>query len=229
MAASSDPLPSPPASFRNRVLAALAAIAAVAVVLTRFPLFHVVPLAPPTEAVAPKAAAAFDPTAYAEKFWSDRVLPAAARATEAASVLQAMRQDPVAAARRYAHHVGLGGTAYYFVRGIGKVTGVDKNAVRVAVTGADGGEVALRVGPVFGNTLRDGTGLLNVNEFASLQEFNALAAELNHIAETRVTAALRERARAGMTLAFAGCAEAPESVGSGPAFVVIPVRCESEP
>jgi predicted lipoprotein len=138
-------------------------------------------------------------------------------------VATAVRRDPVAAAKQHAHQVGIGGTAYYFVRGRGWIEAVETNRIVVAIDGADGVRVALRVGPLFGNAVRDGIGLLDVNDFPGLQEFNALAAELNRLVETRVFPEWRARAQTGATVEFAGVAEAPESVEPGPVLSLVPL------
>ena len=130
------------------------------------------------------------------------------------------------AIKTYARTVGLG-AAYFFVSGEGRVVARERNAVRLAVgTGADAPVVELQTGPVFGNTVRDGTGLLDVNRVSSLQDFNALAAELNQRVEARVLPALRERAQTGTRVSFTGCAEAVESVPGQPLLTIVPTRVE---
>src|ERR1044071_1505827 len=80
-----------------------------------FPLFHVRPLNGPLATTT--SASGLDPAASAGKFWAQKLQPATAKASEAATVLSALQRDPAAAAKRHAHQVGIGGTAYYFVRG----------------------------------------------------------------------------------------------------------------
>ena len=199
-------------------LAAMSAIAAVA--LWRFPLFHLRPLAALAEAGAGGAGVA----AAADRFW-DEQLPTA-RATDVAIVLAALQKDPKAAIQTYARTVGLG-AAYFFVSGEGRVIARERNSVRLAVgAGADAPEVELQTGPVFGNTVRDGTGLLDVNRFSSLQDFNALAGELNERIESRVLPILRDRAQPGTRVGFSGCAEAVEPTPGQPLLVIVPTRVE---
>jgi predicted lipoprotein len=172
------------------------------------------------------AVAAFDAVAFAEKFWSDQLAPAVARATGAAILLVDLRRDPAAAAKTHAHRVGLGHAAFYFVRGTGRVTAVERSRLLLEI---DGAVVALRTGPVFGNVVRDGCGLLDVNQVPGLAEFNALSAELNRLVEARVQPPLKTVA-VGATLIFAGCAEAPESLpAAGPLLTFIPVTVEVTP
>lgn len=217
---------------RHRRLPLVVALAVVgAVTFHFFPLFHFVPLTPPAEAEPNRAGAAlaiFDAAAAAEKIWTGTLLPAARAAAPLAPVLAAMQHDAAAAAQRHAHRVGLGRSAYYFGRGTGRVVAVEGSRMAIAVDGAEA-EVELRHGPLFGNAVRDGTGLLNVNAFPGLQEYNALAAELNRLVEARVFPALRELAQPGQRLVFAGVAEAPESAAAGPALTVVPLHVERAP
>ena len=93
----------------------------------------------------------------------------------------------------------------------------------------DGTTIALRIGPVFGNTVRDGCGLLDLNRSPGLTEFNAVAAELNRLVEQRVQPTLRAAA-VGATVSFTGTAEMPEALpADGPALLFIPVVAEVKP
>jgi predicted lipoprotein len=152
--------------------------------------------------------AALDPAAYARRFWSETLLPSSNQAVDAATLLAVLRSDREAAAQRYGTSTGLGGPAFYLVRGDGRVTGVDRKGVRVELPSSD--TVLLIAGPLFGNALRDATGRIDIGQFSSF-EFNALSAELNRIAETRVQPILRERAQPAARLRFTGCAEYTEA------------------
>lgn len=201
---------------------------AVVGLLVVYPPFRIVPRggAAGKPASAGAASAVFEPVTFGEKFWSEQLQPAATRAPLAGPVLVALRRDPVTAAQAHARRVGLGNAAYYFVRGSGRVAAVERSRVLVEIEGAT---VALRTGPVFGNAVRDGTGLLEVNQVPGLAEFNALSAALNHLVEERVQPALRF-ATVGAKVTFAGCAEAPESLpADGPLLTFIPVHAEVAP
>jgi predicted lipoprotein len=212
-----------------RAVVGLIIAGAVFVLVWVFPLFHVVPLKGPSQRGRGEVGAttAFDPVATAARIWKSELPAATPRALELKSVVSMMRTDPTQAKTRYAKSNGLG-TAYYFVRGNGKVVARDKNYLRVALDAADPAVVALRIGPVFGNTVRDGCGLLDVNAFPGLQEFNALAAELNALVEKNVLPVLREKGIVGATVQFAGCAEVPESAGAReePLLIIVPVEAE---
>lgn len=193
-----------------------------------FPLFRIVPLkAPGVLSVEPSGVGTFDPAAAAARIWQTDLPAAALRAVELDTLAAALRAGPAQARATHARSTGLG-TGYYFVRGRGRVVSRDRNQVRVELAGSAGTVVALRIGPVFGNTVRDGCGLLDLNAFPGLSEFNALAAALNALVEKNVIPGLRDRAVVGAEVQFSGCAEAPDSAAGAdePLLVLIPVQAE---
>jgi len=198
-----------------------------AVLLIAYPPFKFVSKRAAAESATVAASQNFDAPGFVSKFWTEQLMPAATAAPDAAPILADLRRDPIAATNTHARRVGLGNAAYYFARGMGTVTAVERNRLLVEI---DGATVAVRTGPVFGNAVRDGCGLLEVNDAPGLAEFNALSAELNRIVEDRVLPAIRDGAAVGSRIVFAGCAEAPESIqGDGPLLTFIPVRAEVTP
>lgn len=196
----------------------------VAGLLVVYPPFRVVSRTAPA-AMPAAAAGPFEPAAFAAKFWAGPLQAAATSAPEAGPLLRELGRDPAAALAR-ARRVGLGNAAYFLARGEGKVVAVERSRLLLEIGGTT---VALRTGPVFGNVVRDGCGLLDVNQAPGLAEFNAVSAELNRLVEERVQPALRS-VPVGAVLAFAGCAEAPEVLpDSGPVLTFIPLSAGVNP
>ena len=213
---------------RGGLKSALLFAAAAAVLFSIFPPFHVVSLK--TSAAGNQARpvpAVFDPVIVAARIWKTDLPAAATRAVDLKALASLLRSNAETAKTQFAKSAGLG-TAYYFVRGSGKIVARERNHLHVAIDGVPNEIVAVRIGPVFGNTVRDGCGLLDVNAFPGLQEFNALSAELNALVEKNVLPGLREKAVVGATLHFAGCGEAPETVAEvgEPLLTLVPVQAE---
>lgn len=206
----------------------MAGFATLVLLLVFYPPLRVVSKRASASAAIAASSSVFEPAAFAAEFWMAQLLPAAARAPELAPLLADLRRDPLVALQRHGRRVGLGHAAYYFVRGTGRVTAVERSRVLVDVNGA---LVAVRTGPVFGNVLRDGCGLLEVNQVPGLAEFNALSAELNRLVEQQVQPSLKAGIAVGATLTFAGCAEAPETLpaAGAPLLTFIPVQAEVKP
>ena len=121
---------------------------------------------------------------------------------------QAIEQDHQAARDAHGRSLGLSDTYFYFLSGTGRVVSVEKNTVGLSIDDdSTQVQVLLETGLLFGNAVRDGTGLLDVNGFANSQEFNAISTEINRRIETDVLPKLREMATVGSTIRFVGCAQ----------------------
>ena len=209
-----------------RLLPWLITVVAVAGVCWAFPLFHVVPLA---QAMKEKAAAIFQPAAFAEKFWDERLLKSFATAVKAEVLLPAIRSNAAEAKKKFSRNVGVSESYTYFVSGTGRVLAVSEDEIMLAVSaGVTNAEVSLQVGLLFGNAVRDGTGLLQVSDYPNSQDFNGISEALNHIIETRVSPKLREQAKVGGTVRFVGCAEVNDESSDLKPLKVVPIKVEVE-
>jgi predicted lipoprotein len=188
-----------------------------------FPPFHVVPL---RDARQQQQRGVFNAATFAAAFWDNQLLPAAGQATLATEVLSALAHDPEAARKRFGHSPGLSAGCYFFVKGSGQITAIEKEGIRIALVGAEiKASVQLHTGLLFGNSLRDATGLLNISDFPNSQDFNDLSAELNRLVETRVLPELRERAAVGKIILFVGCIELTDAA-TPEVFEVVPVKAD---
>jgi predicted lipoprotein len=193
-------------------------------------------------AVAASLKAGFDARAFATRFWSDKLLPAAARATDVTTLLNALALDSASAELRYGKRAGLGSKTYYLVNGEARVSAVSAEGLRLTMS-APGrpatSPVTLLTAPVFGNALREATGLLQAQDFTSF-DFNAIGAELNHLVESTVQPRLRKGGAVGARLRFSGCAEleasslsaassAAQRAAPPPALLIIPINVEFLP
>jgi predicted lipoprotein len=209
----------------KRLVATLAALTAVCLLLWFFPLFHVVRRG----TVPAGAASEFNATDLAQEFWDAKLMPAFDQAADAATVLVALRNDPKQAQSEYGHSAGLGRAVLYFVRGRGRVTAVNGKSIDVTLAesgdrvDSDQADIALQTGLLFGNTVRDATGLIDGSDFANSQQFNEISTSLNQIVESTVLPTLKQQAQVGRAIEFVGCAEVTTLPRDASPLQVIPV------
>jgi predicted lipoprotein len=209
-----------------RVVRWLIALAVAAGVCWLFPLFHVVPL---QAARAQKDAATFDPAQFAQTFWTNQLLPASDKTVKADVLLAAIQSDAAVAKKKYARSVGFTDTYFYFLSGTGRVVGISDDEVSLAITpGGTNAEVTLLCGLIFGDAIRDGTGLLSASAYPNSQDYNGISAALDHLVETRVLPGLREQAKLGAQISFVGCAEVDDETIDLKPLKVIPIQTKSE-
>ncbi|MGA2797137.1 MAG: DUF2291 domain-containing protein [Thermoguttaceae bacterium] len=210
---------------RRQLIIAAVVTGGLAMLLYFLPLFQIVPL----DRIGQRAAGtAFDPASFVDRFWTERLIPGANGAVDAAKLISAVQQDRRAARRAYGRSVGLGDVYYYFVAGTGRVVSVEKDSVVLSLRdGQPQVQVSLQTGNIVGNAVRDGTGLLNVNDFPNSQDFNALSSEINRRIEQQVLPALRKMAAAGVTVRFVGCTEIMDEETDLPQLRIVPFFVEA--
>jgi len=171
----------------------------------------------------------FDAARFVEQFWTNQLLPAVSRATPADELIALLRTNAAAARQKFGRSIGLSQTCNFFMAGTGTVVGVSDTEVLVAVTpDATAPDIALQTGLIFGNAVRDGTGLIDVNDYPNSQDFNAISAELNRLIEQHVVPRLRQIAKPGARIRFAGCAELSGETTAPLPVRVVPVFAEVE-
>jgi predicted lipoprotein len=198
-------------------------------VFWQFPLFTIERSAEKETGRDPAAlnAAAFDAATFAESFWNEKLLPSL-RANpdipDAATLSEAFRENPQAAGQKFGRKVGISRMRLLVLRGSGVVTAVNEKGIAVALEPeASTPDLVLHAGPVFGNVVRDASGLLDPGEFSNSQQLNDISAQLNRIVEQRVIPRMKELSVPGQTIQFVGCAEVPDDGRDMPPLKVIPL------
>ena len=208
----------------TRATSIFISIALLAPVCWLFPPFHVVPL---KQAAAEKAATVFNPAQSAETFWGAQLLPAIAKSVKTETLLPTIQSDAATAKKKYSRSIGAAENYFYFLSGSGMVVAVSDDEISLNLTGGTNAEVSLQTGLVFGNALRDGTGLLDANNYPNSQDFNGISEALNHLVEMRVLPKLKEQAKVGAKISFVGCAEVADESADLKPLKVIPIQTES--
>jgi predicted lipoprotein len=191
-----------------------------------FPIFRVKPIEDAAEAgrSPPNVAAPVNVTDYADELWNHRLPKALGKAVDVERLFKAVDRDGSQARNEFGRKVGLGGACFLFVRGAGRVEEVSADDCTLKI-GEQSRRVRIRIGVVVGNTVRDSTGLVDVNQFANSQDFNNLSADLNQRVETHVIAPARERLQVGTRVDFVGCARVGDDRDFDP-LSLVPVHLD---
>lgn len=148
----------------------------------------------------------FQAEPYARTFWTSRLLPSAPkRATPLDTLLAALQTNKDQAFTKHAHALGIGNIGYFLVKGQGMVRSVNKN--EVVVTLSSGQSVSLATEYIFGNAVRDASGLIDITDFDNTADLNSLSAQLNELVRKQTLPVLREKAKPGRPISFVGALE----------------------
>jgi predicted lipoprotein len=210
----------------KRAVCIAAVLTFLGVVCKFCPLFHIVPL---KRAESEKDAGVFNAAKFADDFWSQKLQKSFDHAVDAKTLLTAIQANPGDAQKKYARSLSLGGGYFYYLRGEGRVLTTNDSTLSLVINpGATNAEVVLEMGMIFGNAVRDGTGLLNASDYPNLQDFNSISAELNKLVEAKILPPLRAHAQIGSTIDFVGCAEVDDESTDLNPLQVVPVQIQTE-
>src|SRR5262249_13013389 len=122
---------------------------------------------------------------------------------------------------------GIGNLRYFLIKGKGTITSINEDDIAVSL---DSSKQSITVATeyIFGNAVRDATGLININEFNNTMDFNNVSAELNKIIREKVLPPFKQRAKKGDTIEFTGALELNKEHLNLSNIEVMPVRIMSD-
>jgi len=164
---------------------------------------------------------AFDANDYALELWEHQIPGAVSLAPELGSLVNMLGTDPEGAFESMGRKLGISGTWYFMTRGQGMVESVEEEFLWILVDNRI--RVQLATAFIFGNAIRDGSGVADIDEFVNMTDFNNVSIALNRRVKEEVVPGLKRLAGPGTTLEFAGAFEMREDHVDINSIRVIPV------
>jgi len=179
------------------------------------------------EVKASKAATEFNAAKYAQTFWSSKLMPDLNKAIDLPQLTSMLSNDATRTFDSYSHALGIGNLRYFLVKGKGTITSINEDDIAVSL---DSSKQSITVATeyIFGNAVRDATGLININEFNNTMDFNNISAELNKIIREKVLPPFKQQAKKGDRIAFTGAIELNKEHLDLSNIEVMPVRVMSD-
>ena len=179
------------------------------------------------EVKAARSAKDFNADAYAQTFWSNKLIPNLNKAIDLNQLTALLSNDAEKTFNTYSHALGIGNLRYFLVKGKGTITSINQDDIAVSL---DSSKQSITVATeyIFGNAVRDATGLININEFNNTMDFNNISAELNKIIREKVLPPFKQQAKKGDRIAFTGAIELNKEHLDLSNIEVMPVRVMSD-
>lgn len=144
----------------------------------------------------------FDAPAYAQNFWMAKLPAATAKAPDADVLLAQLNTQPDRAFKTSGHTLAIGSTAYFLIKGQGKITQVGADDVKLVTPKNNSMQIATEY--VFGNAVRDASGLVNLKDFSNTADLNNISAALNQIIRKQVLPPFKAKVKKGDNITFTG-------------------------
>ncbi|SDL50694.1 Predicted lipoprotein [Catalinimonas alkaloidigena] len=200
-----------------------AIIAAVALLL----LYNSVYFRKLSEVQAEATTRQFDAKAYAERMWTETLPPRLQEAQELDTLVTLLRTQPEATFEKHSNALGIGNLRYFLVKGEGTLTAIHENDMTLALKG--GTDVRLATEFIFGNAVRDASGLVDIQEFDNTMDINYISEELNAIIRQNVVPPFKQQAKVGEQVHFTGAIQLNKAHLDLKSIEIIPISLESQP
>jgi predicted lipoprotein len=167
----------------------------------------------------------FDAPAFARSFFDNELIPRLDSAVELHTLLVLLNENPEQAFEDYSHSLAIGNVRYFLVRGEGAISSIGENTINVALKN----DVTDTVIPVttefvYGNAIRDASGLINLSDFDNTADVNQISEEINNIVRKEVLAAFTAKANIGDGVKFVGAIELNRAHMDISSIEVVPVQ-----
>jgi predicted lipoprotein len=165
--------------------------------------------------------AEFDFQAFADSLYYEGMLKND-QAVELSKLLEAIQTDAEEAFEQYGNRLGIGNSAYFMVRCSGEISGITVDAIRLATK--DAGSISINTRYIFGNALRDASGLVKLTDFKTNAEFNRVSEALNALIRTKVIPPIVEQLQIGDEIEITGAIKLSKKKLDDPALMITPAQ-----
>lgn len=159
---------------------------------------------------------------YVADLWDNQLPAVISDAVELPYLITLLEDNPEEAFDNYSRKLGISNTHYFYFSASGTVETIDEETVLVIAN--DNVPVELETLYVFGNAIRDGSGLVDIDEFLNMMDFNMVSVYLNRKVKSEVTDPFRREVQSGNVVSFTGAAEIDRREGLPERFKVIPIQ-----
>lgn len=170
----------------------------------------------------------FDAVKFAANYYGS-VVPLAEKSIGVNSLITNLRTDAGKTFETYSNALGIGNIRYFLVQGTGTIQSINENNVAVLVKDS-GRENRVQIATefVFGNAIRDASGLIKIEAFSSTTDLNNVSGEINKIIRTKVLPPFKDSVKAGEVIHFTGAIEMNKKFPNMDDIEVLPITLKRE-
>ena len=150
----------------------------------------------------------FDAASYAQNFLTKTLRPALPNATDLNSLVKQLATAKDKTFDKYSHAAAIGNIKYFLVKTTGTVTAINENNFLIkTATDSAGPAVSVATEFVYGNAIRDASGLFDIKPFTNTMDINNISAEINKLIRTTVIPAVKKQLQKGDVVNVTGAIE----------------------
>ncbi|MEQ8879181.1 MAG: DUF2291 domain-containing protein [Cyclobacteriaceae bacterium] len=176
----------------------------IGIIIGAIVLYNSVYFMPLDEKIASEQTVTFDAESFVDDLWGRQLQFAYDTAIELSTLINQLKEKPQYMFDQYGLSLGIGNIAYFKTTGIGIVQKINENNVLVRI-----GEHLIEIETefIFGNAIRDASGLIKINDFDKTSDFNGISEAINRKVREEVIPNFRQKVKEGDRIQFHGALE----------------------
>ncbi|RXM42318.1 DUF2291 domain-containing protein [Flavobacterium sp. YO64] len=143
----------------------------------------------------------FDFKVYADSIYYKGILKSK-KTIDLTTLIASVKSDQQAAFKNYGNRLGIGNSAYFMIKSTGKILDIKDGIYTIA--DEKNGIIFIDTKYIFGNALRDASGLVKLTDFKTNAQFNTVSESLNDIVRNEVMPKEIKKVKIGDSISFSG-------------------------
>jgi len=169
----------------------------------------------------------FDAAAFSKKLWEEKLPAKLGSAVELATLIKEAQVNPADAFSKYTNALGIGNYRYALIKTEGIVTDIREDDITLQVKLGDSLMTAkLATEFIYGNAIRDASGLVEVKDFPNTMDLNTISEELNKRVRKSVLPPFKAAVKKGDKLIVTGAIEIHKEHIKWSDLEIIPVQLQ---
>ncbi|WP_346238610.1 DUF2291 domain-containing protein [Niabella insulamsoli] len=169
----------------------------------------------------------FDAATYVGKIWDEALQQKLDSAIEISALRQALQSDPEKAFSDFTKSLAIGNYRYALVKGLATVEQVNEDDISIVIESQPAFKAVFATEFIYGNALRDASGIVKLEEFPNTEDLNAISEALNQAVREKVVPAIKPLLVPGKRVAFVGAVELNKEHIRFDNIEIIPVSIKS--
>ncbi|GEC73603.1 Predicted lipoprotein [Flavobacterium flevense] len=160
----------------------------------------------------------FDFKAYADSIYYKGILKS--KKITLGDLTSLMQSNPETTFEKYGNRLGIGNSAYFMIQSTGKIIDITDGLYTIA--DEKNGIVYIDTKYIFGNAIRDASGLVKLTDFKTNAQFNKVSESLNDIIRNDVIPKEISKVKLGDSISFSGAIKLSKKQNLREKITVIP-------
>jgi predicted lipoprotein len=167
----------------------------------------------------------FDSKGFARNLFEQKLIMRADSAINLQDLIPLIQRNPKDAFNRYSRSLTIGNIRYFLIQGDGTVQAIDDDAIIVLLNqNAQRTKVSIATEFIYGNAIRDASGLVDINDFSNTADLNSISENVNAIIRKEVLPTFMAKVKTGDEIKFAGAIELNQKYIGLDSIEILPIQ-----